>query len=532
MIDFGTYIQQSKRNCEELHGLDPTKAPELEVGISREEVQQRKQSLEQALHVIQHFMQKLLYYMGGTPTLVVTTDIDGYIVDIYGDPSIMEMVDSIGIQAGVKFEEKEVGTNSISLALRHKEPIALVGTDHFHHALSGVACYTAPFSYSDDNRLSGTVSIMTTIEYANHFHLGLLSSAVDSIERELRLQEKNDKLEILNQVLINSTPLGIMMTDEHGELIEYNTSLEQITESNVNQVLEKEHKQIDIIREYIDRVLHNGDTINNVEITLPINEEGDTKICLLDVIPLYNGEKIIGAFAQFRDMTHYYELQQQLIESEKLSTLGKFGAGLAHEIRNPLTSIIGLTQLLKENNNQNKYLDIIIGELERIQSLVNQFVLLRKPTDLKAETCNIPTLIQNTVELMNSNAQLQNIDIQFDSPHSDLKLDVDHAKIKQVLINFIKNAFESMPNGGKVRIQLIGTPKENEVRISIQDQGVGMTEDQVSKLGKPFFTTKESGMGMGLAICFDIIKAHQGDIKIESEKGEGTRVDLVLPKEA
>ncbi|WP_160847435.1 ATP-binding protein [Pontibacillus yanchengensis] len=530
MIDFETYIKASKRECEELHGLDPTERPVLEVGITPEEVQQRKQSLEQALHVIQHFMQKLLYYMGGTPTLVVTTDKDGYIVDIYGDPSIMEMVDSIGIQAGVKFEEKEVGTNSISLALSHEEPIALVGTDHFQHALSGVACYTAPFSYSDDDRLTGTVSIMTTVDYANHFHLGLLSSAVDSIERELRLQEKNNKLEILNQVLINSTPLGIIMTDENGELIEYNTAFEEITENNVKQVIEKEHKQIHLIRGYIDTVLSNGETIKNVELTLPINEEGYTKICLLDVIPLFNGEKIIGAFAQFRDMTHYYELQQQLIESEKLSTLGKFGAGLAHEIRNPLTSIIGLTQLLRENNNQNKYLDIIIGELERIQSLVNQFVLLRKPTDLKTETCNVPTLIENTVELMNSNAHLQDIDIQFDSTHSELKLDIDHAKIKQVLINFIKNAFESMPNGGEVHIQLTSNAEENEVNIAIQDQGIGMTKDQVNKLGKPFFTTKESGMGMGLTICFDIIKAHHGEIKIESEEGEGTRVDLVLPK--
>ncbi|WP_226037494.1 ATP-binding protein [Aquibacillus saliphilus] len=528
MKDFTTYIRESKKRSELIYNLNADEVPYLKVGLTKDQLEFKKGMYEKVLNVVQHFMQKLIQYMEGIPTLIIITDNEGYILDIYGDASIKGMVDSLGITIGVKFDEKDAGTNSVSLALRHGESIGLIGNDHFYHHLSKAACYSAPIRTSTDGNLIGTVSIMTPVNFASHFHLGLLSSAVDTIEREIQLQEQNHTLHLLNQMLIDSTPVGIVMTDNNGNVLEFNSSAEKILGVKQEQFIDNGLEQIRKIGEYIQIVIETGKKIENVEILLSLENE-KSKIIYLDVLPFFDKGTMIGAFAQFRDITNYYELQQKVVESEKLSAIGKLGTGLAHEIRNPLTSIIGLAQLLKENNHDNKYLEIITAELERMKSLVNQFVSLGKPTDFERTDCNVDNLIIKTVELMNSNAHLHNVKIHFKASTTITEVTIDESKIKQVLINFIKNAFEAMPLGGNIWIQLNSDPSNKEVHISIKDEGEGMTEEEVNKLGTPFFTTKKSGLGMGLPICFDIIKAHQGKIKIDSYKGKGTIVHLVLP---
>ncbi|UOQ49264.1 ATP-binding protein [Gracilibacillus caseinilyticus] len=526
MRDLDIYIRESKQNCKQIYQMNPNDFPVLNKGISKNQLAYKMQLFQKALSVVRHFMKKLIYYMEGIPTLIITTDNDGYVLEIYGDESIKQMVDSLGISLGAQFDEEDVGTNSVSLALRHQEPIALIGNDHFHYCLSDVACYSAPFS---NGNLVGTVSMMTMVNYASNFHLGLLSSAVDTIEREIQLQEKNHSLDLLNQVLVDATPLGILMTDSEGELLEFNASAEDITGIPKESLLANGIDRISEIAEYIYHVIETREKVENAEFSFSIVDSDDTKTLLLDVLPLFDEQQMIGTFAQFRDMTQYHELQQKLIESEKLSAIGKLGAGLAHEIRNPLTSIIGLTQLLKENNHQNKYLEIITAELERMKNLVNQFVSLGKPTILDREHCNLNELVTDTVELMNSNARLHNVEIYVELTNSHTNAYIDKAKIKQVLINFIKNALEAISSGGNIHIQLKTDMKSKEIYIMIKDNGEGMTEEQVDSLGTPFFTTKESGLGMGLPICFDIIHSHNGRIKIDSEKGQGTKINLVLP---
>ncbi|SDL69122.1 ATP-binding protein [Sediminibacillus halophilus] len=530
MKDFTQYIQESKAACESIYGMSPEEIPFLKVGLTKEQLQQKQNKYGKVLTIVKEFMKKLIEYLDGVPTLIVTTDSEGYVLEIFGDTGIKQMVDSLGITIGARFDEKDVGTNSVSLALKHGEPIGLIGDDHYHDCLAGVACYSAPFSYSDSNQLAGTVSIMTLVDFANQFHLGLLSSAVDTIEGEIRLQEQNHKLYLLNQVLINSAPLGIIMTDDSGGILEYNPGAEEILGIPKKEAIPKGIGGIKGLSEYVVRALQRQEKIENTETTLIDHKNGHERICLVDVLPLYDSfHRLTGAFAQFRDMTNYHELQKQVIQSEKLSAVGKLGAGFAHEIRNPLSSIIGLVQLLKENNEHNKYLQIITDELERMKTLVNQFVLLGKPTKLQKTNSDIVQLIRNTVELMNSNARLNKVQMEFVSEETELFVPIDESQVKQVLINFIKNAVEAMPDGGLLLIQLQVNKKEKEFRITIQDEGEGMTQAEVERLGTPFFTTKESGLGMGIPICFDIAKAHNGFINVESAKGRGTSIHLVFP---
>ncbi|MDX8046203.1 ATP-binding protein [Gracilibacillus sp. S3-1-1] len=530
MKELGTelYVHNSKWVCRTLYQLNPKEIPFLKKKWSKQELHIQQQRYKKELHVVQHFMKKLIQHMAGIPTLIITTDYQGYILDIYGDDSIREMIDSCNIKLGAKFDEKDVGTNSVSLSLEHQKPFAIIGTEHYHEYLSEVACYSTPIDFTNKGSLIGTVSIMTTVNFASNFHLGLLSSAVDTIEREIQLQEQNHTLHLLNQILIDSTPIGLIMTDQCGRMIEFNSSAESILELSKQSVIDNPTR-LSTISEYIHYVLETGEIIENLELSFaPLKSDYDKRL-LLDVLPLFDEREMIGAFAQFRDMTSYHDLQQQLINSEKLSAIGKLGAGLAHELRNPLTSIIGLTHLMKEQTGSNQYLPVIINELDRMKNLVNQFVAYGKPSKMQRGECNLSQLVHDTIDLMRNNACERNIKIHFEPENTTPVVHIDKNKIKQVLINFIKNACEAMPNGGNIKVKFDDNVENSMIRISIKDEGVGMTNEQLEQLGTLFFTTKETGLGMGLPICIDIIHSHDGKIEFDSEVGKGTEVHIFLP---
>ncbi|WP_283152873.1 ATP-binding protein [Guptibacillus hwajinpoensis] len=517
-------IQYSKNTCEHVYQLDPNSIPVLHVLLSEEELALRLQNYSCSLSIIQKFMKKLLSFLSDTPTVVVTTDHEGYVLDSYGDESFEQMTASLGIQNGVKFDEATAGTNAITLALKYQEPIHLIGDDHYHYCFEDVACYSAPYAYHN-GEIIGTISLMTTKKYASQLHLGLLSSSIDTIEREIQVNKQNEQLHLYNQMLMRATPIGIVISDQDGQIKEFNRSAEKLTGLNKTKMIGYPITEIPTLKPFFDHVLSKKKGIEDIEITF---FKTDERKCLLDILPLYDhNQQLSGAFAQFRDMTSYYQLQEQVIQSEKLSAIGKLGAGFAHEIRNPLTSIIGFTQLLDVNEEQANYISIIRAELERMKNLVNQFVMMGKPTISKRTLNELNPLVFETVELMKSNAHLHNVQLEFDANTENITVCMDSSQIKQVLINFIKNAIEAMPEGGEISVHL--TKNEENAVISIEDDGKGMSEEEVKQLGTPFFSTKRSGLGIGLSICFDIMEAHNGEISIDSEIGKGTKARLILP---
>ena len=522
-MKFETYIQKSKEKCANIFGMTPEEIPFLKVSLTTEQLEVRKRQFEPIRIIIQQFMQKLLVYTSETPTLIVATDGEGYVLDIHGDQRINEIVEVLGITKGVRFAEKDVGTNSISLALTYEEPIQLIGNDHYHHYFEELACFSAPFSYGEEK---GTVSLMTTKEYATPFYLGLLSSAVDAIDREIKVQLQNERFHLMNQVLMNATPLGIVMTNQFGEIQEMNESAERITGWLETELIGKDIEMIPELESFIRQVLNDKSKLENIEV---IFSQGE-KACLLDVTPLFDQlNQFIGVFAQFRDMQSYYDLQKRVVQSEKLSAIGKLGAGFAHEIRNPLTSIIGLTQLMDElpDEKQREHRKIILSELERMRHLVDQFVMLGKVQVSQKNPENLQRIIQDTVCLMKSYASENQVTLHLQPASSNPILSIDGSQIKQVLINFIKNAIEAQPDGGNVRISL--HPNSSSMTVKIIDAGPGMSPQMLDQLGSPFISTKEDGLGMGLAISLNLIKAHQGTYMIHSTEGEGTTVEFTLP---
>lgn len=265
---------------------------------------------------------------------------------------------------------------------------------------------------------------------------------------------------------------------------------------------------------YEARALHKDGHIVHVNVTnIPIIVDGD----------------IVGVYGIAKDITMEKQTEERLLRSEKLSAVGQLSASIAHEIRNPLTSLKGFLQLMKTSSNDNlqDYFCIMLEEINRIETITGELLLLAKPQVHQFQFEDIKEMIKNVVILIRSQALMNKIDIVVNSDELPL-VNCIGIQIKQVFINLIKNAIESMPDGGKININLQNDCKGN-VFIQVIDHGCGIPEELLPKIGLPFYTTKDKGTGLGMMTTLKIIEAHGGTVDILSEAGKGTTINIYMP---
>jgi diguanylate cyclase (GGDEF)-like protein len=220
--------------------------------------------------------------------------------------------------------------------------------------------------------------------------------------------------------------------------------------------------------------------------------------------------------------------EEHMIRSEKLRVVGELASGMAHEIRNPLTTIKGFLQLSKADNfNIRPWYDLIMDEITRMSMLTAEFLQFSKLHTTQFKIQSIEDCIHRVISLLDSeSARLGHI-IQFDQASTPLYMMMDPDKILQMLLNIIKNAFEAMQDQGFVHIHL--SSNNNKAIIEITDTGTGIPQSEIEKIFLPFYTTKETGTGLGLSICHKIIQDHQGTMEVESESGKGTKITITVP---
>nr|WP_217488493.1 PAS domain-containing protein [Bacillus amyloliquefaciens] len=232
-----------------------------------------------------------------------------------------------------------------------------------------------------------------------------------------------------------------------------------------------------------------------------------------------------------RDISERKQTEELMLKSEKLSIAGQLAAGIAHEIRNPLTAIKGFLQLMKPTMGENEhYFEIVFSELSRIELILSELLMLAKPQqNAVKERVNLKKIISEVTALLETQANLKGIFIKTDYEHDSMYINGDQNQLKQVFINLIKNAVESMPDGGTVHILM--TEDEYSVNVTVKDEGDGIPENVLKRIGEPFLTTKEKGTGLGLMVTFNLIKNHQGAIQVDSKPDRGTAFHITFPKQ-
>ncbi|WP_347551982.1 PAS domain S-box protein [Pseudalkalibacillus hwajinpoensis] len=231
-----------------------------------------------------------------------------------------------------------------------------------------------------------------------------------------------------------------------------------------------------------------------------------------------------------RDITEKIKLEQYRENIEKLSLIGDVAAGFAHEIRNPLTSIKGFINLLaKESScNEEHYHRIIDQELEKIEEVINGFISLAKPEAVEIADVSLLKLIKNAISVLTPQASSKNIRININSQLKTIVIQCKKNQMKQVFINILKNAVEAIEKDGQINITL--EEIDDEICVIIHDNGVGIEEERLERIGVPFYTNKEKGIGLGMTVSNKIITEHKGRLELNSKPGKGTRVVIHLPK--
>ncbi len=252
---------------------------------------------------------------------------------------------------------------------------------------------------------------------------------------------------------------------------------------------------------------------------------------------------IRGVVVLIKNMTLIRELEKRHKPTDHLNNLGEVTMGMAHEIRNPLGGIRGSAQLLRQeikNKSHQEYLDIVVSEVDRIDRMVKRMMDLTRPLNLKLKSTNIHKVLEEILALEKDSLARKNGRFEQIYDPSLPSIDADEDQLKQVFLNLIKNAIEASRKGGRIQIitrvssgyaiKAASSPiPQLNIVVEIIDSGEGMDEATQKKLFTPFHTTKKKGSGLGLPISLKIVKDHFGKIKITSEKGLGTTVQVFLP---
>lgn len=363
--------------------------------------------------------------------------------------------------------------------------------------------------------------------------LGTVQDVTFKREKEKLLKDSAK----LYQKMIKFVPEPIVISDEGIIVYANKLALELIGLEEESQVINKS------IFEFIHPSMHNAtlETVDNIMstddatpfqeriIVRPGGQFMDVEISSIR-INNYMGKDVM--LSVIRDLTDRKRSEEVLIRSEKLSVIGQLAAGVAHEIRNPLTALKGFTQLLSAKYpEQPHYFTIMANEIDRITLIVNEFMTLAKPHFTQFNNEPLEPILQSVLSILETQAILLNVELKvcFDDTRPMLYCNAD--QLKQVFLNLIKNALEAMPQGGEVVIS-VTTMEDGNVHILVKDGGIGIPADLIKKIGEPFVTTKEKGTGLGIMISTRIIEAHKGTLRLSSVINEGTVVEIILPVQA
>ncbi|MGD7046073.1 PAS domain S-box protein [Jeotgalibacillus proteolyticus] len=346
----------------------------------------------------------------------------------------------------------------------------------------------------------------------------------------VKMDQKLKETAYLLEAYFNHTNDGASLLSESGLFLAMNHKFESIFGLKKEEFIGRSIQELfheDLSPEDKEKINNalNGDDLEYLETTF---RKKDGKACTVSLhISSIRSKKgiVIGIAVIVQDLSTLKTTEDLLKKSEQLALVGQLAAGVAHEIRNPLTTLKGFLQLLGEEQNASIYIELLQNELNRIEYVTGELLTLAKPQAITSKINSLKTIMMQSVEFIKIEALKNNVKI--DVTMEEVACNCESHKIKQVFLNLFMNAIEAMPAGGTLTVHL--EKESKKAIVTIQDTGNGIDEERLKKLGEPFYSTKEKGTGLGLMICRKIIEIHKGSLTVESKLNEGTTVRLTLP---
>jgi PAS domain S-box-containing protein len=275
-------------------------------------------------------------------------------------------------------------------------------------------------------------------------------------------------------------------------------------------------------------VLCNPDSTGEMEFRVVVPGQ-ELKWLRTKSVPIRDNDgRVVRLIGFTEDITRQKFSEQMNLKWEKLGMVGHLAAGIAHEVRNPLTAVKGFIQLIGETGSADAYKDIVVEQLDRIGEIVDELLMLADPhQEDEMRLADLTNILSELVILLKAEARVHNCTIRFNIPEGPLPAICKSDEIKHVIINLVKNSYEAMPGGGTV--YLSAWDSGDGPIIEVRDEGIGIPEDRLPRLGEPFYSNKEKGTSMGLMKSFKILERHGGSIEFESEVGKGTTARIRLP---
>ncbi|MEW6446861.1 MAG: two-component system sensor histidine kinase AtoS [Bacillota bacterium] len=374
--------------------------------------------------------------------------------------------------------------------------------------------------------------------------LGEIATAINHLAGRL------EQMRTFNEIVLDSVDAGVVATDEKGCLAMVNPSAAKVLNLVPSQVLGRPLAEVfpgdNPVRRVLEQALLTRETVQDFTVTFAAHPEstgeggyrnpgdsfakGERDLILGTNLLTDQRRNFVGVVLTFKDVTEHNRLEERIKRQERLAALGKFVAGVAHEIRNPLTSISGYIQMWQRRGQPTpEALSTVAREMVRLNNIVDKLLFFARPAESKFQAYNINDLVGRVLKFVQEGYGSDNIQVQTRLEPALPSVRIDPEQMQQVFMNIVYNAFQAMPDGGTLRVKTGLTTDCRYVTVSITDSGSGIPPENLPRIFDPFFTTKARGSGLGLALAHEIVSAHGGYIEAKSTLGVGTMLKVYIP---